>query len=403
MSNSDEVSKMVERRFFENGFQHVKVEARGYPEETVFIVQVPPPLQTAAEIANALDRELAQQGFRGFVTVREAEQARPHTSRLSEGVKDPRVTNLVGLIATRARTTLVQPSLSYIPDSANAVETAITARHHLIFGRRGAGKTALMVEAKRRATEAGWLSLWINLQTHRYDGVERAFVSTALEICNLVQEFYASKQNTPGVLSSAANLALRLEELAASPPSTRIEISGLVPQLHGVVQRFLRASDKRLYIFIDELHYIPREEQPKLLDMLHGCVRDADAWLKVAGIKHLSRWFQTRPLLGLQLGHDADPIELDLTLERPSSAKGFLERMLGSYAEHVGIPSLTTIFSGTALDRLVLAAGAVPRDYLILSSGALRQARGREGARNVGVQDVNSASGEAANGKIAEA
>ena len=93
---------------------------------------------------------------------------------------------------------------------------------------------------------------------------------------------------------------------------------------------------------------------------------------------------------------------MDVTLEEPSQAKTFLERVFLRYARHVGISSLSSILSPTALDRLVLASGAVPRDYLTLSARAISQAQKREKARRVGVQDVGQAAGEAAKVKIAE-
>jgi hypothetical protein len=58
--------------------------------------------------------------------------------------------------------------------------------------------------------------------------------------------------------------------------------------------------------------------------------------------------------------------------------------------------------SPTALDRLVLASGAVPRDYLTLSASAINHARARENARRVGVQDVGQAASDAAKIKISE-
>src|SRR5260221_829249 len=168
------------------------------------------------------------------------------------------------------------------------------------------------------------------------------------------------------------------------------------------LKRFLDTSSVRLYIFIDELHYLSRSEQPRLLDMVHGSVRECDAWLKIAGIRHLSQWFQAHPPLGLQTGHDADPIDLDLTLENPTKAKSFLSAVLLSYAKKSGIGRLSNLFSNAALDRLVLASGAVPRDFLVLSAGAIRQAQQREKGKGVGVQDVNKAAGEAAKVKLME-
>jgi hypothetical protein len=89
-------------------------------------------------------------------------------------------------------------------------------------------------------------------------------------------------------------------------------------------------------------------------------------------------------------------------LENPTKTKNFLETILGSYAKRSGIRRVSNLFSNSAVDRLVLASGAVPRDFLVLSAGAIREAQQREKAKNVGVQDVNKAAGEAAKVKLTE-
>jgi hypothetical protein len=260
-----------------------------------------------------------------------------------------------------------------------------------------------MVEAKATVEFQGHLSIWVNLQTLRHESANRAYLLICKRICELVQTIYRDVEKAPVVLVTAATLNQGIDKLLGEINVSSEAATRLVPQMQALIQRFLKTTDRRLYIFIDELHYLlPRNEQPRLLDMIHGSVRDCDAWLKVAGIKHLSRWFQSNPPVGLQTGHDADHIDLDLTLENPSGAKGFLETVLRSYAKHIGITSLFGVLSPQALDRLVLASGAVPRDYLVLSAAAIRQAQKREKARLVGVQDVNKAAGEAANVKIAE-
>jgi hypothetical protein len=55
-----------------------------------------------------------------------------------------------------------------------------------------------------------------------------------------------------------------------------------------------------------------------------------------------------------------------------------------------------------ALDRLVLASGAVPRDYLLLCASSIQRAQQRENAKQVGVEDVNRAAGDAKQLKIDE-
>lgn len=393
----------IKSRFSEAGIDVQSIDKRDYPGETIFVIYVDEAqFVSAADLGNKIDYELADQEIKGFVTVRKAE---PHAaisiSHSKLGVANPLVNALLNLITARSRTSEVQPSLTYIPDATNTLQTVIAPRHQLIFGRRGAGKTALMVEAKSVIENDDYLSVWINLQTLRHEPAHRAYVFICQRICDLIQTYYSRTDRAPQVLVSATVLSNEFERLA-SLPNIGDEVVHLIPRVQLLIRRFLDTTATRLYIFLDELHYLPLSEQPRLLDMIHGSVRDCDAWLKIAGIKHLSRWFQTDPLLGLQTGHDADHIDLDLTLENPSRAKQFLEQVLRSYVKHSGISSLLGIFSPESLDRLVIASGAVPRDYLVLSAGAIRQALRRERARLVGVQDVNKAAGAAANVKIAE-
>ncbi len=396
---------LIKERFADEGIDVLALETREYPEETIFVVRVAEDdIEKASQIGNEIDRDLSRQGIDGFVTVRRAKQDAVFVSqRVEGGVQDPRATDLINLVTARSRTSEIQPSLSYIPDAAKNISTVTAARHHLIFGRRGAGKTALMVEAKKLVEFQGHLSVWVNLQTLRHESANRAFLWICKRVCELVQTTYRDADKAPVVLVTASTLNQAIDQLLNGNNVTNQAADRLIPQMQALIQRFLRTTDRRLYIFIDELHYLlPRGEQSRLLDMIHGAVRDCDAWLKIAGIKHLSQWFQSNPPVGLQTGHDADHIDLDLTLENPLGAKDFLETVLRIYAKHVGITSLLGVLSPQALDRLVLASGAVPRDYLVLSAAAIRQAQKREKARLVGVQDVNKAAGEAANVKIAE-
>ena len=394
----------IQNRFSEDGIEIQSIERKDYPGESIFVVHTTKEdFDKAARIGNTLDLELAAQGFDGFVAVRKAErEIKSKRTRLKDGVKDPKATELANLLTVRSRTSEVQPSLSYVPDTAQNILTAITPRHHLIFGRRGTGKTALMVEAKQRVESEGCLSYWINIHTHRGEPVNRIFVRISSHVCERMQVFYSEKKRSPQLLTSISRLRDDADKLLGKQEISCDEVSRLVPRMQNVIRQFADTNATRLYIFVDDLHYLPSTEQPKLLDLIHGAVRDSDAWLKVAGIRHLTRWFQLKPPLGLQTGHDADPIDLDVTLEEPSQAKNFLEAVFLNYAKYTRILSLSSILSPSALDRLVLASGAVPRDYLTLSARAISQAQTRENARHVGVQDVGKVAGDAAEVKISE-
>src|SRR5262249_39306646 len=130
--------------------------------------------------------------------------------------------------------------------------------------------------------------------------------------------------------------------------------------------------------------------------------RDAAEWVKTAGIRNQCRVFESDPPRGMQLGHDAAVIALDITLEDPKKARKFLSDVLLTYLNAAGISNRSGILSGGALDRLVLASAGVPRDFLLLCARAIQIARLRENARTVGTQDVNEAAGEAGKQKLAD-
>lgn len=403
--STEEARRLVLETFEREAIVVSDVAVREYPDETIFVVQVPETVMVrAAQISNRIDNDLASSDFPGFVTVRKAvttEEATP-TGRLENGVRDQRAERLARLVTERSRTSEAQPSLSYVKDAAANISAALAARHQLIFGRRGAGKTALMLEAKRLIDDAGDATAWINVQTLRRESAHRIVLWTFARIAESlrVRARYVSAKSE--ATDHLRDLADRVEELLGSSEVPMSQVAALIPVAQRAFRRFGEVSGLRLFVFLDDFHYVSRRDQPEVLDLLHGSLRDCDAWLKVASIRHLTRWYQPSPQMGLQTGQDADVIDLDVTLQDPLRAKVFLEDVLSRFAIHVGIPALWQLFHPQALDRLVLASGAVPRDYLVLAAAAIRRARSRPNARQVGGQDVNNAAGEAAQVKVGE-
>ena len=186
-----DIETFIQNRFSEVGIEIQSIERKDYPGESIFVVYTAEDdFYRAMEIGNALDHELAAQEVDGFVAVRKTEREVKAMTRLKVGVKDSKATELVNLLTARARTSEVQPSLSYVSDTAENILTAITPRHHLIFGRRGTGKTALMVEAKQRVESEGCLSYWINIHTHRGGSANRIFVWVCRDVCEHITKFF---------------------------------------------------------------------------------------------------------------------------------------------------------------------------------------------------------------------
>lgn len=398
MSSVTTVQQLVNRRFRQSGLEPVAIQVKSFPGETIVVVEVDRDYDRAVAVARQLDAAIES----GFVTVRYAPSGRkPKQHKIVSSVHDDRIAWLVELMNARARTSETQPSLRYVADVAERLDLAIAPRHHLVFGRRGVGKTALLLEAKRRLEKDGVLTLWVNMHPLRDLKKEDAFLTIALRLCDLgLGALHRDPSHGAAKLLNAVRALL--EMALAEPSKKRQPISTFVPKLQHAIARLCASTNQPLYIFLDDIHYMNVTEVPGLLDLIHGVSRDNPMWLKVAGIRHQTRWFTPTPPVGLQTGHDASIMNLDVTLEQPARAKTFLQDILGSYVEESNTAPARNFLSGAALDRLVLACGGVPRDFLTLCAAALQIARQRSNARTVGVQDVNHAAGAAAQTKLQE-
>jgi hypothetical protein len=403
--STEAARSLVVKRFGDEKILIDSIVVREYPEETVFVVHVRRDcVADAAGVGNDLDSELQEKGYRGFVTVRATAPTKSTTGVFSRkaGVSDSHATALLGLLTERARTSESQPSLEYVRDAAENLTKVMAGRHSLIFGRRGAGKTALMLEARKQILAAGNVVVWLNLQTYRTETLGRATLWVLAKVVDALLTRVQDDTRQAVLMADMSRLRADVEGLLGEPEAQQNHIIRLLPRVQRALRRYCDSSATRIYVFLDDFHYLSRASQPDLLDHLHACVRDVDAWLKVAAVRHFARWYRNDPPTGLQAGQDAVSIDLDLTLQEPGKAKKFLESVLAGFARHVDIPRISSLYANHALDRLLLASGAVPRDYLVLAANAISYARERTGARRAGKQDVTRAAGDIAKTKIAE-
>ncbi|MEE6177129.1 hypothetical protein [Mycobacterium sp. 050134] len=389
----------------EAGISALDVQIKDYPNERNYIVFVArDDLACASELSEALELQLSSPGQQCFVVFRVAslELTEADKSRTSvKNLADQRISELVSLVSARSRVSAAEPSLGYVPNARASLSAVTAARHHLIFGRRGAGKTALLVEARRNIESAGAVTAWINIQTYRHEEPQRVVLYTLDKILSSLIAARQLSVNNPAAIT-LSKVHNRILTLLDKESNSAREVELLIPRVQDAIAHQLDLTSSRIFVFLDDFYYVSRNAQPQILDMLHGITRDSQVWLKVASIKHLTRWWLNSPPTGLQTGQDAEIIDLDVTLQDPRQAQDFLETVLAGYGKRVGISSLSQIYSRTGLDRLVLASGAVPRDYLVLAASALTRAQQRPGARQVGVQEVNQAAGDAAATKINE-
>ena len=349
---------IIEAEMMKVGVSPVSIQIRTFPGEVIAIVEVDRNYQRALAVAQELDSRIEN----GFVTVRQVKQnGNKRTYKAITGVHDERVGDLLGLLSTRSRTSESQPSLRYIQDVQERLSVAVTPRHHLIFGRRGVGKTSLLLEARRLLENQGAYVLWVNVQSLRSLGVGHAFLTVALKLCDLLLASQEAIRSSQTGLDALRALRASIEQRFVANGSTLQEVAVLVPLLQQECSRFTLQAQRTIYLFVDDIHYLPSSEVPHFLDLLHGVTRDNLVWLKIAGIQHQTRWFIPVPPTGLQTGHDATIINLDVTLEHPERAKEFLENVLRGYVEECSALPLSNVLSAappiaTALLEVLRAA-----------------------------------------------
>jgi hypothetical protein len=391
--------ELVRRRFKEASIPIDRLETRRFPGEVIVVVFTSELyLADAVNLANELDSLIAQ----GFVTVKKSERDQERAPTKSPtSIDDARIAALIELLLSRSRTSEVTPSLKYVRDLAGNLSSVKAPRHHLIFGRRGVGKTALLVEAKRLLEQEGDPVFWSNLQTLRNFNAVGAFLEIASRLCDLPTLTLHERRSGALSLRKADATKSTIGSIRGRQATVQ-DVQPVVADLHDILRVLSAEQNGNIFLFIDDMHYMSRSELPLLLDMLHALTRDNRVWIKAAGIRHQCKWFSDNPPTGLQSGHDAQIISLDMTLEEPEKARQFLWEIFRTYAEEAKVRNISRFLGSKAVDRLVLASGGVPRDFLTLSGAAIQITRQREKARITGVQDVNKAAGQAADVKLRE-
>ncbi|MGB4975712.1 MAG: hypothetical protein WBR35_03140 [Anaerolineae bacterium] len=160
------------------------------------------------------------------------------------------------------------------------------------------------------------------------------------------------------------------------------------------------------YLFLDDLYYIKRADQAKVIDYFHRIAKGNSLWLKVGTVRHRSTWYiHGDPPYGLKLGDDTLGINLDLTLEDYTVTKEFLMKILRSFIAEAKIIDVKEILVDEAIDRLVLASGGVARDFLgifDLSIAVSKERGANYRGPKIGQEDVNIAAGRYASTKMDE-
>lgn len=391
----------------------------------------------------------------------------------------PSVENLQVLLEEVTRAKPGSPETRFVRPEDETVRALSSEFHHVLYGRRGTGKSSLLRHIESELKRAGGSVAWIDQETFKALSYPDVLVGAMSEIFNQFSEqisqssplekkkwyqLRSPKLSTKQQLAKDLQVAsTSLEELKRMPSSSEVEwtesyadersarsgheLSGgagykavsvagkksssraeTESRNSAVAHRYTALKSEHLeravstyrdlfvrigkatdgaYIVLDDFYHLNLSDQPSIAGYFHRAVKDSGVWLKFGSITLWTRLYAGgTPPIGMQTPHDLKDRSLDRNLQQFSGAKRFLEGILSNLANECKV-EVDKLFTAGALDRLILASGGVPRDYISLVGLSIDEAKGRgpsakAGSDRVIAEDVNKAAGRTLENKISD-
>lgn len=362
------------------GLANLPAVTKERTEGHTLVIEIASPSERHYRAANEVAESLpAEHPFAGRISVRQ----RRRRAQLSD--PEPRLLQqtLAGSATSDRHSFQGDLAELYIPTGSGAEGQIVADGNHLVFGRRGAGKSSLLVHALRAFERQRRPTAWIDMQTfeHRSDtGV----------VTDILVELLRSVEPLPDLEGQTRQLMTRLSALREGENKPSLDaIRRLAPDLKHL---FVRVTERhgRFAVFLDDLHVIAEGLQPVLLGILYSFARGSRVDLKVSALEHFTRHWDAAQRLGLEVPGDAQPISLDYNLTNPKNALQHIRSILDAYARFCGLRSILAVCGTPVIERLMWLAAGVPRDALSILQQAMSSAAA-DSRRQVGVTDVNIA------------
>lgn len=279
-------------------------------------------------------------------------------------------------------------------------------QHQVLFGRRGSGKSCLLVHFLRTSDDnpdanviyigideikrLGFPDILVRLLLSIFEalpGARRRFWNvrksrlhqTIAELRTLLDEPESAETKRKDSTDNDVSMHAKAGKMGVQAGSkrgqevTQAYTSKKLDQLERHLQDFktvLRDAftfkGAKIFVLIDDFYLVNREIQPNVLDYVHRLLRGTNYYLKLATIRHrTSLRKHDGQTIGIELFQDIEEISLDKTFENFEATNNYLHAMLQSMAERT-CPGLVTdsLFNVDGHRALTLASGGVPRDFL---------------------------------------
>lgn len=280
-------------------------------------------------------------------------------------------------------------AVPYVPFQKREDHQLAQPASQIVKGRRGVGKSTLIRRAHELLSETAAIVAVLDMQSYSTLTEDDLLREVMYDVCKMLGTSAAAVAKRLKIADCSSDLRKAAENICDGTISVARGPVVIKRALEGAT----KATQRNAFLFLDDVHLIDLRWQPRLLHTLHGALKGADGWLKLAGIGSLLNVYDPTTRKGLQVPGDAQIISLDLTLENPEAAENHLRKILETFLEAVGYSLTGAVIGEDAFRRLAWANAGVPRDFLQMFARALEHAQ-RNRHSTVSISDVNVAIGE---------
>jgi hypothetical protein len=375
----------------QSGLLGIDADFRQRPDGTLLVIKVANPTERLFRVLEELREQIVSKSSEDLrATIERAAKSNPLQS--AEGRL---LLRTLSESLNINRNSFKEDFFARYTKSVSGAEEQITAAaNHVVFGRRGAGKSSLLLYGLHTRFSRGLGSAWVDMQVYS----QRTDIGVAIDLYLEIISQIGPKLGTQGLADAVVSELTSLKTVSSLDEAS---IRKALPDVRRALGTF-SAQGQDLFIFLDDYHVIGRELQPKVLALLYAVTRGNGIFLKLSAIEALTQTWDAATRSGLQIPHDVQEIKLDYNLTIPEKATGHITSILDAHAVYCGLSSIRSLCtSPDVLSRLVWVAAGVPRDALSIFGQAMTKASLTEGKR-VSVSNINVAASEAVNVKLKE-
>jgi hypothetical protein len=275
------------------------------------------------------------------------------------------VQNLKNLISDSFR---IRPNHDPIyVDVSDHLTRLKSKQHQIIFGRRGTGKSCLLVHFKKKeAPKHNSLTIYVDTDEIKRLGYPDVLIRLLLSVMESTptanqhwRKFLFCKSRTQKhiknlriLLSQAEHRKITEEDKKSTGVDAGGEYAGanakfsnsrtlgkltefeenkldtLERHLSDYKTALIEELKKSRYdagvVILDDFYLIRKERQPDVIDYMHRLLRGTDYYLKVGTVRHRTNLIRNeQQTIGVELRQDVEELNLDRTLENLRTASDF--------------------------------------------------------------------------------